>query len=275
MKFKIRSVILIALFFPFAFISCKSTATPGQAGLSASSQEVSLESLAAAREEAVAAGVPEVVPDRFAQADALADTARQKLDNRDKKGFLKDAREAQDRYRILTTIAQARAKQEEADENDFFPLDEDSYKLAAEAGNNAVDLYDAGSLPAAEKSAVSALDQFTQVLKNGWTAKVEDTAAAARERRQASLDAKADVALRRDFEAADDIYEKAHVALRAEEYSSAAKLFEQSSQLFAQVRDAAVEKRARAQAALQRAEEKVADSGKKAQEADDYIGGGE
>jgi len=229
--------------------------------------------LAAAREEAVKAGADELVPDRLAQADALADESRQKLEKADFPGSVITGKDAMDRYNVLTAIAKAHNKQVEADNNQFFSVDPDNYMLAAEAGNKAVDLYDEANFPEAQEAADEALNRFTQVVKNGWVSKVEEKASVATEWRTASQEVKANVAVKPEYDAAERIYNNAHVALRAEEYAVATELFEQSGGLFAKAHDNAVIKRDKAEEALRRAEQKLAASEEKAQTAAELIGG--
>ena len=231
--------------------------------------------LAAARERAVGAGAEGLLPEQLAQADALAAAAKQKVDGGDIAGGIREGKAARDRYRVLETIALAHAKQAEADVNDFFSRDPDNYMLAAEAGNSAVDLYDAGDIAGAQDAADEALARFNQVIKNGWLSLVEEKASAAQALRAAAQEARADVAVRQEFNAAEQVYNQAHTARRAEEYAVAGELFEQSGGLFAKARDNAVTKRNQAEEALRRAEQKVAESEEKAQAVQDIIGGGE
>jgi hypothetical protein len=231
--------------------------------------------LAAAREAALNAGAGELVPDRLAQADALSASAQEKFQNGDLTGSVRTGKEARDRYRVLQTIAEAHARQEEADANDFFSRDPDNYMLAADAGNSAVELYDAGEIAKAQDSADESLARFNQVVKNGWLTLVEEKAELAREWRDASQEVKANVAVRSDYDSAERVYNQAHVALRAEDYTGAAELFEQSGQLFMSAHNNAVEKRQRAEEALRQAEQKLQESEEKAQNAEAIIGGGE
>ena len=231
--------------------------------------------LAEVREEAVEAGAQALVPDRFAQVDALTASAKKKYESGDFAGSVKEGREARDRYLVLQTLAQARAKQESSDEYDFFSLDEENYILAANAGNNSVDLFDEGKLTEAQAEADKALELFNQVYKNGWYIVVDEKASVARDWKAASDDIKASVAVRSDYAAAEQVYNNAHVALRAENYSEAMKLFEQSGELYMIAHDNALEKRHRAEEALLAAEKKLAESEEKAQNADDIIGGNE
>ncbi|MDR1930829.1 MAG: hypothetical protein LBQ44_09415, partial [Treponema sp.] len=228
-----------------------------------------------AREEALASGARDLIPDRFGQADELAASAKEKYDRGDFSAAAEDGNAALDRYRILKTIAEAYNKQQEADARGFFSYDPENYELAADSGNAAVEHYDNGSLREAREAADEALFRFNLVYKNGWIAYTDERAAEAGEYRRACQEAKAPVAVKQDYDAAEEVYNRAHAAFRSEEYAGASELFEQSAALYLDARDAAVEKRIKAETALREAEEKLADSEAKAKTADEIIGGGE
>lgn len=229
--------------------------------------------LAAARESAVAAGADELVPDRFDQADTVADSAKKKLAANDYSGGVKDGREAVDRYNTLEKIAKAHNKQVEADNNNFFAIDPDNYMLAAEAGNNSVDFYDNNDFPASKEAADEAFTRFSQVINNGWVSRIEEKQTAANEAKTASDSVKASVAVKQDYDAALEVYTNAQIAQQSGDYAIAAELFEQSSGLFARAYDNAVVKRDRADEALRDARQKQALSEEKAQTAAEIFGG--
>ena len=231
--------------------------------------------LAEAREKAVEAGAEELVPDRLALADGYTDNARKKYENGDLFGSLAEGKEAWDRYGILEILALAHAKQAEADEYDFFSVDPDNYMLAAEAGNGAVDLFDEGKLVESRAEAEKALAGFNLVINNAFTSIVEEKASVARDDRDVARAVKADVAVKSDFAAAENVFNQAHTALRAERYAEASALFEKSSELFINAHDKALEKRGVAEEALRRSEAKLAESEERAQYAEDVIGGDE
>jgi len=229
--------------------------------------------LAAAREDAVKAGADKLVPDRFAIADALKGSAGEKFENGDLNGSIQDGKQAIDRYQVLQIIAQAHNKQAEADENDFFSVDSDSYVLAADAGNKAVDLYDESKLPEAREAAEDALNRFSQVLKNGWVSKLEEKTSFAEKARTSSLEAKANIASRAEYDAAEQVFNKAREALDADDYAKAAELYNESGRLFIEAQNSAIAKQQKANDALREAEQKLAESKNKAQAAEDIIGG--
>lgn len=228
--------------------------------------------LLAAREAALEAGAGDILPDRFDATDELALSVRDKYNNGDYSGALEDGTAAYDRYVVLKTVADAYALKQEADTYDFITYDPDNYEAGADAGNRAIDLLDQGSLANAKTSAGEAVDRFNLVLENGWIAYTNERSVAAQSWRQAALEAKANVAVRSEYQNADKTYNEAHVALRAREFQEAADLFEKSGILFRQSRDAAIEKRVKADEAIRQAEQKVSESESKAQSAQDIIG---
>jgi hypothetical protein len=278
MKLKIQYLILIGLIFPFIVVSCISPPPEPRASvvdrdLGVVADQVSLETIAAARAEAVKAGADKLVPERFAHADAVAESAGEKFESGDLKGFAGDGKEAQDRYKVLQIIAEAHNKQAEADRNDFFSVDPDSYMLAAEAGNEAVDLYDENELPEALIAAEDALNRFSQVIKNGWISKFDEKLVFAEESRIASQEAKANIASKPEYDAAEQIYNIALAAQDEEDYAKASESFHNAGGLFVKAYNSTVTKRQRAEEALYEAEQKLAESEEKAQAASDLIGG--
>jgi hypothetical protein len=228
--------------------------------------------LLAAREAALDAGAWDILPDRFEATDELAQSVQDKYDGGDYSGAFADGVTAYNRYVVLKTVADAYAVKLEADAYDFITYDPENYEAGADAGNRAVDLFDQGSLADAWENAVEAVDRFHLVLENGWIGYTNERSVAAQSWRQAALEAKANVAVRNEYQNADGVYSQAHVALRAGNFQEAADLFERSGILFKQSRDAAVEKQVKAEEAIRLAEQKVSESELKAQSAQEVIG---
>jgi hypothetical protein len=234
--------------------------------------EDKVQQLLAARDAALEAGARGILPDRFDATDELARSVQDKYDNGDYSGALADGTAAYDRYVVLKTIADAYALKQEADAHDFITYDPENYEAGADAGNDAVDLLDQGSLADAKESAGEAVNRFNLVLENGWIGYTNERSATAQSWRQAALEAKANVAVRNEYQNADKTYNQAHVALRAGNFREAADLFERSGVLFRQSRDAAVEKQVKAEEAIRLAEQKVSESEAKARSAQEVIG---
>jgi hypothetical protein len=228
--------------------------------------------LLAAREAALEAGARDILPDRFDATDELAQSVQDKYDNGDYDGALADGTAAYDRYVALTGIADAYALKQEADAYDFITYDPENYEAGSDAGNRAVDLLDQGSLADAKESAGEAVNRFNLVLENGWIGYTNERSVTAQSWRQAALEAKANVAVRNEYQDADNTYNQAYVALRSGNFREAADLFERSGILFKQSRDAAVEKQVKAEEAIRLAEQKVSESETKARNAQEIIG---
>jgi hypothetical protein len=228
--------------------------------------------LVEAREAAREAGARDILPGRFDAADELALSAQSKYDEGDYSGALADGTAAYNRYEALKTIADAYALKTEADAHEFFSYDPENYDAGLDAGNTAVDFLLEGSLADANASAAEALNRFTLVLENGWVGYTNERSVAAQSWRQSALEEKANVAVRNEYQNADNAYNQAHVALRAGKFQEAADLFEKSGILFKQSRDAAVEKRVKAEEAIRQAEQKVSESEVKAKNAQELVG---
>jgi hypothetical protein len=295
MLLRIRRLLCCGLLVPFIFISCKTTppgaapdslvdggtssqaASQASAGDARAKAEEKLRELDLAREEALESGIQnwDKLPDRFNNVDNTASSARDKFAKEDYAGAFTDASDALERYRILKTIAGAHNLKQEADKRNFFQYDEENYQEGLNAGNSAVDFFDQGALAQAGESAGESVLRFTDVLLNGWKAYAEEKGGEAQEWRQAALDVRANVAVRDVYREADKVYERAYVDMRAGEHRTAADLFDQSKVLFRRSRDAAVDKRTKAEEALRQAEQKVSQSGENAKNALERMGGEE
>ena len=233
------------------------------------------EVLAKARGRAVEAGAEDILPDRLAETDIITNKSKELSENGDIQGSINAGKEAWDRYRILETLALARSKQLEADDYNFYSVDPNNYRLASEAGDNAVDLLKAGDLVNSQEEATAALNGFREVIRNGWRPIVDEKTSSAMDSRAAAQEIKANVAVKSDFAAAEAVFNQAHVALRAEQYPEAIELFEQSEGLFDIAYDNALIKRSIAEQALQSIDEKLAESEEFAQYVEEIIGGDE
>jgi len=287
MKISIRFLVLIGLIIPFIFISCKTTDDGMAAGLADPGRISDIleedlpgyarnlqNTITSAREEAINAGAEDLVPDRFALVDELADSSRQHLENGNYAASIAAGREAVERYEILQILAEAREIQRQADEHDFFTRDPDTYIQAAEAGNYAVDFFDDGDLEESRRHADEALEYFNLVYNNGWQTSAEDRALVASDWRDAATEVRANVAVRTEFAAAEQVYNNAQTAMQAHQYARAAELFEQSGMLFMTAHDNTIERRNRAEEAMRLAEERLAESEERAQYVHELLEGG-
>ena len=288
MKINFRFLVLIGLLIPFILISCKTTDDGMATGLIDPSRigDIAPEDIpgyarelqntvATAREEALQAGAQDLVPDRFALVDEMADSSAQYLESGNYADSIMEGREAVERYGILQTLAEARENQRAADEQDFFTRDPEIYIEAAEAGNFAVDYFDDDNLEEARIYADQALAGFILVNNNGWHLVSDERAIVASDWRDAAQEVRANVAMRSEFTAAEQAYADAQTAMETEDYAQAAQLFEQSGMLFMTAHDNTLISRQRAEEAMRLAEERLAESEERAHYVDGLIGGGE
>lgn len=259
---RFRRLFLVGLLVPFAFVWGQTPPVDLPEGADALRAWVE-----AARDAALDAGVQDVLPQRLSSVDNDALSAQSKYESGDYDGAGESASAAHDRYDVLKTILDAYNLKQEADNHRFITYDSENYDAGIEAGNNALDLFDADSLEEAKTSAKDAVASFIKVLDTGWTGYAEEQSGRAQAYRQAALDAMAHIAVRELFQDADTIFNEAFVFLRAEEYRDSAGLFDNAIELFRQSRDRAVEKRVMAEEAIRQAELRVAQSGAKAKAA--------
>jgi hypothetical protein len=227
-----------------------------------------------ARAEAIAAGINDMAPEYLFPADLAALDAEDRYNAEDYDEAIRAAHEALDRYRGLKTGADAFRVRQEVLRQDFAGFDADNFRQADEALIAAADAYEADSLVDAANGAEESLLRYNLVLKAGWASYAAQLQALALRERENALNAKADRAVKADFEAVDQIYNQAGSAFRAEGYEEAAVLYMRSEVGFVAVTQAAEEKRLLAEAAIQAAEKKLAESEAVAQAAEEILEGG-
>jgi tetratricopeptide (TPR) repeat protein len=232
------------------------------------------EELARARFEAVDTGIEDLSPDRLTAADDLAVSAQTQYDQGDYYPAAETAYSALDAYSALAAGALGFRQQQEIEAREFVQDDPENYALALSAFDEALAAYDSGDIPEALDLALQAMFRYNQTLRFGWVSYTEEREVTATIPREASMDLKANIAAKEQFEAAEAVYNQAYAALRAGEYEKAVEFFEQSGDLFTDVYATVVEKRQRAEEAIRDAEELVTRSGETAQGAEKILEGG-
>jgi len=227
-----------------------------------------------ARETAIKAGAGDLLPDYLLQADNSAKVAEEKYLANDYYGFRDSADDAITMYNTLKTVIDAKKTREEIVKMGFLDSDPAKLGLADDALNSALSNLSAKNYPPAKNDAESALDQYNQVLMAAYEAYAEAIAADAAAARQRALNYKANVAVKPDFDAADAVYNKARTAYNSRVYDESGRLFLDSSSMFNAAADAAIEKQQKAEEALRRANEKVAESEEAAKNAELILEGG-
>jgi hypothetical protein len=238
-----------------------------------------------ARDEAIEAGIREFSPDRLEAADLRIDEALDRYDAGNASGTNDEAAEhyyaaaesafdALDRYLALVLGAGAYRLEEEILERDFAGYDPENYEQGREAIDSAIAAYDSGDTETAGAQAYEALLRYARVMSEGWTGYTGDLRRAAETGRRDALNAKANVAVKREFDAADGLYTRANAAYNAGDYEAAADYFSRSIPLFSSSVKTAEQKRIGAEEAIRTAETRIGQSEATAREAESVLQGG-
>lgn len=227
-----------------------------------------------ARAQAVSDGAGELLPEFLVQADKTALEALDSYEAEEYYPAAEKAHQALDRYRVLKTGTEAYIIRLDIEKRNLYRYIPVEFDQADEAGDGAIDAYRADDIAGAGKLAEEARDLYQQALE----AALEDLALerwdTAEKERRLALELKADMAVRRNFFAADAVYGQAGKAFQDQLYELAAFFYEQAGQLFVRAQRDTLGKRRLAEDAIRNAEEKVVESEEAAQVADLLLEGG-
>ena len=139
----------------------------------------------------------------------------------------------------------------------------------------AVSDYSDGYIAGARENVEAATLYYNQVLITAWSSYAADKGAEAAANRQTALGVRANVASRQEFNAAQDVYDKASRTFQDRRYEEAAIGFEDSISRFETAVVVTRQKRTAAEEALERANQMLADSDERARSAEIILEGGE
>ncbi|MDR1247987.1 MAG: hypothetical protein LBK63_01675 [Treponema sp.] len=238
-----------------------------------------------ARDEAVDAGIRDVSPDRLEVADLRIDEALDQYETgnvsatnseaaKNYYAAAESAFDALDRYRALTVGVRAYRLEEEIRERGFEGYDPEDYEFAQGNIDRAVAAYDGGDTKTAGAQAEEALRRYTEVLSQGWIGYTGELRLVAETGRRDALNAKANVAVKREFDHADGLYTRANAAYNAGNYEVSAEYFSRSIPLFSNSVKTAEQKRIGAEEAIRTAETRIGQSEETAREAETVLQGG-
>jgi hypothetical protein len=247
-------------------------------------EDLSVEILQA-RDEAIVAGIRDVSPERLEAADLRIDEALELYEAGNGAATNSEAAEnyyaaaesafdALDRYHVLTEVISAYRLGEEIRERGFGDYAPEDYQMAQTSIDSAVAAYDSGDTETAETMATEALVRYTLVMDEGWRGHTGSLKLLAETERRNALDAKANVAVKKDFDDADGRYTRGTAAYNAGDYAASADYFSQSIPLFSNSVQIAQQKRAVAEDAIQTAETRISQSEETAREAETVLQGG-
>ena len=209
--------------------------------------------------QSVVWSLQELVPEYLSQADTAAMAAFDKWDAGDYNGASEDVDKVLLMYGTLRTGVEAYLLREEI-ALDALNFDPNAFWRTDEVGYAAIDKWDAGDYEGAKADAETALLGYIIT--------------GAGEGRRKAMDARADVAVRQEFNIAQALYDRANHALEWQDYNEAVRLYGDSMYLFMQAARTADERRRNAEAALRRAGQRVQESDETARNADALLEGG-
>ena len=216
----------------------------------------------------------ELIPDFITKADNTALGADEKYKAKDYYGARDDARNAITMYGLLKAGLDAYKVREEIANRDFEIYDPVNIEFADGRLESAASDYTAGNFDASRDKIEEAALRYNLALKTAWESFAADKGADASNVRQQALDLKANVAVRQEFNSAQAVFTNANTAFSSQKHEDAAKLFAESSYMFDAVIKVAMKKRLAAEEALEKANQKIAESDETAKNAERILEGG-
>ena len=227
-----------------------------------------------ARNNALAVGAGYLTPDFLLEIDNEAEDAWALYRSGDYYRARDSAILARDMYKALTIIVEAYNLRMEIDERDLFRFDPYNIIAADELASSAMDDFVDRAIESAIIKAMDARAMFAIALDRGKEGFALEWANAASAERDKALEARANIALRVDFDAADSIFNQGLSYFRLRDFDQSAYHYMQSRGMFIIVTDAAWERRRIAEASLREASRRINESEDLAQRAELIIGGG-
>jgi hypothetical protein len=232
------------------------------------------EEVTGSRTAAVSAGAAYLAQDYLQEADIIVVQALDQYEGKEYYTARDTAFVARDMYKTLEIGVEALKVRLEIEDKGFVRYDPTAIDAADKLGRSAIDDYQSGNVAGARGKASDVLSQYSQSLLKGKESYASDSGAAAAAERQRALDAKANVAVRQDYDAANAVYNRAVTSFRGKNYDDAADLYNESRSLFESAARTAREKRSVAEEALRAAELKMTESGEYAEKAEIQLEGG-
>jgi hypothetical protein len=209
--------------------------------------------------QSVAWSLQELAPEYLWQADDVAFDAFDKWDAADYDGAREGVEKALLMYGTLKTGVEA-YQLREALAVDAVEFNPSVFWQTDDIGFSAIDKWEAEDYSGAKADAESAMLGYTII--------------GAGEGRRRALDARADVAVRQEFNVAQVLYDRANNAIQWNDPTEALRLYRESMILFMQAARTADERRRSAEEALRRAQQRFIESDETARNADAILEGG-
>jgi hypothetical protein len=226
-----------------------------------------------AREEALEAGAAALLPEVLDRADNTAAAALSRYEAQDYYAFAQESAMTEALYVLLKTEASALGIRLEIETHNLSRFDPQTFAAAEAYMQQVASAYEGKDMALAQQDATAALAQYQQVADTGWEALAEEQRQRVKALREEAVNLKAPAAMKTAFEEADSIYTEGEGFMSAKDFKQALELFTQGADQFAAVRDATMKKRQTAEKAIKTAQDKIADSDKRAKSAQAKLGG--
>ncbi len=222
----------------------------------------------AARKNAVASGAEKYFSEKFAATEEKYTIVKNNVETDSSKDYSAEIKDLTERYQSLAAASQAQALKEKADELSLADENKSSY----EAGQKALEEYSALSNEANGADLLAkaneALNAYSDVVNKGLKANAARERQAALEAKKNADSVKAGVAKKEQYTKASETFKKADSSYVTTNIEGAFKGYKEAKEAFNSLYEEIKEKRAAAQALIDAAKQKVADSENYAVEAD-------
>jgi len=222
----------------------------------------------AARENAIASDAKKYYPDGFDAAESKFTEIKNNISADSTKDYSQQIKDLTDRYNSLAAASQAQALKEKADTLSLSGEDQSSY----DAGKKALEEYAALGTSASGKDllakAQEALNAYSDVVNKGLKANAARERNAALEAKKNADSVKAGVARKDEYTKASDTFKKGDSQYVTANIEGAFNSYKSAKETFTYLYQDIKDKRAAAQAKIDAAKQRVADSENYAVEAD-------
>ena len=232
------------------------------------------EQLTYVRNNIIAAHGQELIPDLLLDADNVTADADAKYQAKDYYAAKDSAQNALQMYTVLKVGLDAYAVREQITGRGFEVYDPLNIEQADAILQSAASDYSSKNISAANDKVDESLLRYNLALQTAWESYAAEKGAASSTERQNALNYRANVAVRQEYNEAQAIHTRANTAFQAARHEEAATLFEESESMFEVIAQVAQEKQRAAQAALNRASQKMSESDEAARRAEVILEGG-
>ena len=218
-----------------------------------------------AKNEAIEAGADKTAPDQMSKVDALLDSLK------DSDNLNRDAQNIIDRYNLLANYSKAKSVKKEIDDNGFAGFAQNNYDRGVAELEKVEAVFDSGADDFDKSvfvSAENALKDFNEVINVAYKKIAKEEREAAVEAKKKADSVKAAVARKAEYKEAAELIQTGDSLYSMQNAKKAAEKYKDANGKFTYLYQDVSEKRAAAQAAINEAKKRVAESAKFAEEAD-------